>query len=82
MNICSYLVHVRPGRLPAVVDALNDLPGCEAVPADNGDMAILVTETEDKSGDRDLGRKLELIRDIECVALAFGAREPDPEPVP
>ena len=75
MNVCSYLVHVRPGTAEAVTGTLNALPGCDAVPAENRDLVILVTETPDKQTDKDLTEQIQSLNDIECLALTFGAQE-------
>ena len=75
MNVCSYIAHVRPGTAQAVAGTLNALPGCDATPAENRDLVILVTETPDKQTDKDLNEQIQSLHNIECLALTFGAQE-------
>ncbi len=73
MPVCSYLVHIKEGRSASVTEELNRFPECEATPAQNRDLLILVTETDSKHADDELRKRIESISDIECLALTFGA---------
>jgi len=76
MPICSYLVFPKPGAEPKLLQTLNALPGCDAMPAENrDDVMVLVTETESKADANDLEESLKNIEDIQCLVLTFGEVE-------
>ncbi len=75
MTIQSYLVYPAHGRMDLVAASLAALPGCEVLPAENGPMLVLVTETPDQESQRDLERRLESIDNVACLALVSGWTE-------
>ncbi len=71
MPVCSYLVfpHANAVDLSARLSAL---PGCEATPADNADLLILVTDTADAEAEELLQAQLADVDGVQCMVLTFG----------
>ena len=72
MPICSYLVYPANDRFDSVISHLNLIPGCEAVPDDNRQIIILVTETSTEDENKHLHDKLAGMDTIDCIAMTFG----------
>jgi hypothetical protein len=53
------------------------MEGCEALPATNSDLILLVTTTPDPAGDRDLRSRLESLPGVDALLLTFGEIDPD-----
>lgn len=77
MPIRSYLVFPDAGQTGAVADRLSALPGCDVVPAENREVLLLVTETEDAAAEEALRRRLESVDGVRAMVLAFGDVDPD-----
>lgn len=73
MPICSYLLTPSHGKLENVLKELSRFPEVEVYPAQNSELLVLVTETNDQSQEDDLNEKLNNIDGINCLALSFGA---------
>ncbi len=73
MPICSYLVHTRPDDAADVADRLSALPGCDATPADDGDLVVLVTDTDSDADERALHERLQAEPGVRCLVMTFGA---------
>lgn len=76
MPILSYLVHARPGRRDALCHTLDEIPGCEVRPAEEGDVVILVTETETREAEKAMHARLKEVDDIALLALVFAHDDP------
>ena len=72
MPVCSYLVHSQPGRRTDVANRLEQIPGCEATPADQHDLIVLVTATDTVEEEAALQKSLESVEGIQNIALTFG----------
>ena len=72
MPIKSYLAIPRAGQLNNMVYHLNRMDGCEAIPADNREIAILVTDTANPETDRCLYKSLETLASLQCLTLVYG----------
>lgn len=72
MAICSYLVIPRPGEMEALCERLTALPGCDAVPAMNHDLLVLVTDTPDRAQENQLRERIEGMDGIQALVLTFG----------
>ena len=57
MSIKSYLAHPHDGKKAELIEALSNLGNCEVIPAENKDLLILVTDTDDKLEDENLKEK-------------------------
>lgn len=77
MPVCSYLVIPDPGRTRALADRLNDIAGCEAAPARNRDLLILVTETPGLEEENALRERIEAMDDIRALLFTFGEIDPE-----
>jgi nitrate reductase NapAB chaperone NapD len=77
MPICSYLVLSRPGRSQALAARLEARPECEVIQAQNADLLLLVTETEDLETDERLRAEIEAMGEVDALVLTFGEVDPD-----
>lgn len=71
MGICSYLAIPRPGALSALQERLTALDGCDVVPSVNRDLLVVVTDSPDTEGERDLRERIEALDGIEALVLTF-----------
>jgi len=76
MPILSYLVHARPGRRDSLCRTLEEIPGCEVQPADEGNVVILVTETDSSEAEKAMHARLKEIDDVALLALVFAHDDP------
>jgi nitrate reductase NapAB chaperone NapD len=76
VTIQSYLLYPERGKIGQVRDALAGIPGCEAIPAQNRDLLVLVTEAPDADAQSALENCLEALPGVECLALVSGWTEP------
>ena len=72
MPILSYIALPRPGAKNELLDALNSMQFCEAFPADNEDILVLVTDTPDKDTDKELHAQLKNLPPLESLSMTFG----------
>jgi hypothetical protein len=80
--IKSYLAYPVRGRRDELVDALRALSGCEAIPAINRDLVVVVTDTPDQMADDVLRDTLGRLEVLEGLALVAGLSDPDTESAP
>ncbi len=72
MPIKSYLAHPHQGKKMELFQSLNSIEHCEVIPAENKDLLILITDTNDSSEEDSLQVKLEAIRSIKLLAMVSG----------
>ena len=72
MPIMSYVVYSTKNMKTKLVQQLNAVNGCQAVPADNQDLVVLMTETHSEEEEAQLQKKLESIDTIQCMAMTYG----------
>ena len=72
MPILGYIVSPQSGAKQKLLQELNALQYCEAFPADNVDILILVTDTPDKETEEKLQRQLKGIGTLESLSMTFG----------
>ena len=72
MPIKSYLAHPHEHKKGELLLALSKLKHCEAIPAENKDVIVLVTDTENELEEQKLKEKLEAITSLRSVALVSG----------
>lgn len=76
MPIKSYLVHPNLGKKQLLHTALSQMEQCEVIPAENENLLILVTETQNKTEEENLQERLSLLKDIKLMALVSGFNTP------
>jgi nitrate reductase NapAB chaperone NapD len=77
MPICSYLVIPAGGASEGLAARLAALPGCDVGRAENTDLLLLVTETEDPESDERLRSEVEGMAEVHALVLTFGEVDPD-----
>ena len=73
MPVCSYLVTPSHGRCQEISSALSSLKGIDVFPAEDRELIVMVTDTEDQASEDRLQEELQQLDGIECMALSFGA---------
>ena len=76
MPIKSYLAHPHDNKKQELIEALSTIEQCEVLPAQNKDILVIVTETEDKIEDEFLKEKLEAIPSLKLLAMVSGFNTP------
>jgi nitrate reductase NapAB chaperone NapD len=76
MPIKSYLAHPHDNKKQELFEALSTIEQCEVLPAQNKDILVIVTETEDKIEDEFLKEKLEAIPSLKLLAMVSGFNTP------
>jgi len=72
MPILAYIAIPRPGEKNSLLHQLNGMPHCEAFPADNADILILVTDTQDKNTEKQLQKQFKQMESLESLSMTFG----------
>ncbi len=72
MPILGYIASPQSGAKQKLLQELNALQYCEAFPADNVDILILVTDTPDKETEEKLQVQLKGIKSLESLSMTFG----------
>ena len=72
MPIFSYLAYPAPGAKQALLNDLAALEHCEATPAENEDILILITDTPDEDSEKALHKKLKQLKSLESLGMTFG----------
>ncbi len=72
MPILSYLAIPKGGAIDALLSDLTALPHCEAIPSDNQEVVVLVTDTPDKDTEEKLQKSLNDLHSLQSLSLTFG----------
>ena len=72
MPVFSYLAYPRQGAKQELLNDLANLEYCEATPADNENILILITDTPDEETEKGLQKKLKQLNTLESLGMAFG----------
>jgi nitrate reductase NapAB chaperone NapD len=72
MPVLSYIAIPRSGEKNNLLQQLNNMQHCEAFPADNAEILILVTETPDKEAEEQLQKQLKQVQSLESLSMTFG----------
>ena len=72
MPVFSYLAYPVPGAKKELLTDLAALDYCEATPADNQEILILVTDTPDEDKEKELQNKLKNLKSLESLGMTFG----------
>ena len=76
MPIKSYLAHPHNGKKGTLIKAISQLSNCDVIPAENKDLLIVVTDTNDKIEDEQLKEKLEALDSLKLLAMVSGFDTP------
>ncbi|PHQ61595.1 MAG: hypothetical protein COC08_04195 [Maribacter sp.] len=76
MPVKSYLVHPHAEKKSDLIKALSQLKYCEVIPAENKDLVILITDTEDEIQENILKEKIEAIESLKLLAMVSGFDTP------
>ena len=76
MPVFSYLAYPKPGAKKQLINDLASLDFCEATPADNEEILILVTDTPDEDQEKALQKKLKGLNSLESLGMTFGHVDP------
>ena len=72
MPIISYLAYPQKGEKETLLKDLSALEHCEATPADNEEILLLVTDTPDDDTEKKLQTKLKEIKSLQSLGMTFG----------
>ncbi len=76
MPVFSYLAYPKRGAKKQLLKDLVALNYCEATPADNQEILILVTDTPDEDEEKALQEKLKKLNSLESLGMTFGHVDP------
>ena len=76
MPIKSYLAHPYDGKKDNLEKALKALEYCEVIPAENKNLLIVVTDTNNLTQDEQLKEAIEAIDSLKLLALVSGFDTP------
>lgn len=72
MPVFSYLAYPEPGAKQDLLNDLAALDHCEAMPAENEEILILVTDTPDEEEEKELQIKLNKLKSLQSLGMTFG----------
>ena len=72
MPVFSYLAYPKQGAKEELLNDLAALEYCEATPADNEYILILITDTPDQESEKVLQKKLKQLKTLESLGMTFG----------
>ena len=72
MPVFSYLAYPKREAKEQLIKDLTALDYCEATPADNEEILILVTDTPDEDQEKALQKKLKELNSLESLGMTFG----------
>jgi len=75
MPVKSYLVFPHIGKKKALSDILVDMSWCEILPAENEELIVLVTDTENEKEEEKCLNSLNAIPELDHYTLVSGFEE-------
>ena len=72
MPVFSYLAYPKQGAKEQLIKDLASLDFCEATPADNEEILLLVTDTPGDDQEKALQKKLKELNSLESLGMTFG----------
>ena len=72
MPVFSYLAYPEKGAKEQLLKDLTALQYCEATPADNQDILILLTDTPDEVSEKSLQKQLKALKSLQSLGMTFG----------
>ncbi len=76
MPIKSYLAHPEEGQKETLIKALSKIDHCDVIPAENEELLIVVTDTENKTDDEKVKASIESIASLKLLAMVSGFNTP------
>ena len=76
MPVFSYLAYPKRGAKEDLLKDLAALDYCEATPADNQEILILVTDTPNEDEEKALQENLKKLNSLESLGMTFGHLDP------
>lgn len=78
MPIKSYLAFAQANRFSQMVADLELCGNVTVVPAENREVAIVVTESPNSDDEKTLKERLDQVPDLQCLTLVFGHADTEP----
>lgn len=75
MPVFSYVALPRLGEKRKLLVELNAFDYCEATPAENEEVLILVTDSPDQDSEKKLQQHLKSLQSLESLHMTFGCNE-------
>ncbi|MEO9483911.1 MAG: chaperone NapD [Ekhidna sp.] len=72
MPIKSYIIIPQPDQKQHLMEDIGGMSGCEIHPAENEEVLVLVTDTQDETADKVLLKQIESNRNIKHISLVSG----------
>lgn len=72
MPVFSYLAYPEKGAKERLLKDLTAMQYCEATPADNEDILILLTDTPDDVAEKSLQKQLKSLKSLQSLGMTFG----------
>lgn len=72
MPVFSYLAYPEKGAKEQLLKDLTAMQYCEATPADNEDILILLTDTPDDVTEKSLQKQLKSLKSLQSLGMTFG----------
>jgi hypothetical protein len=72
MPVFSYLAYPAKGAKAQLIEDLSALKYCEATPAQNEDILILLTDTPDDAAEKALQDQMKSLKSLQSLGMTFG----------
>lgn len=72
MPISSYVAYPVENQKEKLIEELSLLNGCEVIPSENKDVLVLVTDTEQKTEEQELQKKINQISSLQYLGFVSG----------
>lgn len=76
MAIISYLAHPYEGKKEELIKALREINQCDVIPAENKDILVVVTDTDNKINDEKVKKQIEAVASLKLLAMVSGFNTP------
>ena len=78
MPVLSYIAIPASGAKNDLLQSLNAIQFCEAFPADNQDILILVTDTPNDKTEKELQAQFKDMENLQSLSMTFGYNDEKP----
>ena len=72
MPVKSYIAYPKTGKKETLKQSLDRIVGIEVTPAENKELLIVVSDSENEEASKELEEQLESIESLEHLALVAG----------
>lgn len=76
MPIKSYLAYPQAGKKKELIETLTLFKDCEVIPAENKEILVIVTETQDANQEDKIKDKIEALDSLKLLTLVSGFNIP------